>query len=177
MRTITSALVLAAALASAAPISAQSAAPQPGQRVWLVFAQRQQLQGQMSRQIKGTLVAADADSLTVQVDSGAPVRVARGAVRNTYVSLGVPSRGKSAAWGAAGGVGAGVVYGMTSMKDERRSDAENALIGAVGGAIGGAVAGALFPREGWELIRAPRNVTISPTLSPDAQALVVNVRL
>ena len=177
MRTITSALLLAAALASAAPTAAQSDAPQPGQRVMLVFARRQPVQGQTARQIQGTLVAADADSLSVQVDSGAPVRVARGAVHETYVSLGVPSRGKSAALGAAGGIGTGLLYSMTWMKDERRSSSENMLIGAAGGAIGGAFAGALFPRERWERIRAPRNVTIAPTLSPDAQGLAVTVRL
>jgi hypothetical protein len=177
MRTLRSALVLAATLMSVVPIAAQSTQPEPGQRVTLVLAPRQSVQGYAGREVRGTLTAADADSLTVEVSPGTPVRVARGAVRETYVSLGVPSRGKSAAIGAAGGLVTGLTTSLTWNKDERHSTSENALIGSVGGAIGGALAGALIRRERWELVRPPRNVSLAPAVLPDAQGLMVSIRL
>src|SRR5688572_23961503 len=132
MRTIMSALALAAILAFAAPAAAQTGPPQPGQRVMLVLARRQPVEGVTGRQVQGTLVAADSISLSVELSPGAtPVRVPRAAVQQTYVSLGVPSRGKSAGLGAVGGIISGVAASLTYMKDETRSTGENTMIGAV----------------------------------------------
>lgn len=178
MRTIMSALALAAILAFAAPAAAQTAPPQPGQRVTLFLARRQPVEGVKGRQVRGTLVAADSISLSVELSPGAtPVLVPRSAVRETYVSLGVPSRGKSAAMGAAAGIGAGVGASLTYMKDDTRSTSENIMIGVAGGALGGALAGALFPREGWERATTPGGITIAPTVTSNSHGLAVNIRL
>ena len=179
MRTIMSGLALAAILAFAAPAAAQTQPPpQPGQRVTLLLARRQPVEGVTGRQVRGTLVAADSASLSVELSPGAtPVRVPRAAVQQTYVSLGVPSRGKSAGLGAAAGIGAGVGASLTYMKDDTRSTGENLMIGVVGGALGGALAGALFPRERWADAPTPGGVSIAPTLTANSHGLAVNIRL
>lgn len=181
MRTIMFTLSLAAILAFAAPAAAQNQPPQPpqpGQRVMLHLARRQPVEGVTGRQVRGTLVAADSVSLSVELSPGAtPVRVPRAAVERTYVSLGVPSRGQSAGMGAAMGIGAGMAAGLTHMKDERRSTTENAMIGAVGGALGGALAGALFPRERWADAPTPGGISIAPTVTSNSHGLAVSIRL
>ncbi|HEX9938483.1 MAG TPA: hypothetical protein VGB15_15205 [Longimicrobium sp.] len=181
MRTIMFTLSLAALLAFAAPAAAQTQPPQPpqpGQRVMLHLARRQPVEGVTGRQVRGTLVAADSASLSVELTPGAaPVRIPRAAVQQTYVSLGVPSRGQSAGMGAAMGIGAGMTASLTHMKDKRRSNTENALIGAVGGALGGALAGALFPRERWADAPTPGGISIAPTVTSNSHGLAVNIRL
>ena len=178
MRTIMSGLALAAILAFTAPAAAQTQPPQPGQRVMLILARRQPVEGVKGREVLGTLVAADSISLSVELSPGAaPVRVPRAAVRQTYVSLGVPSRGKSAGLGAAAGIGTGVAATLTYMKDETRSTLENTLIGAAGGALGGALAGALFPRERWADAPTPGGLSIAPTVTSNSHGLAVSIRL
>jgi hypothetical protein len=178
MRTIMSTLALAAILAFAAPVAAQTQPPQPGQRVMLLLARRQPVEGVTGRQVRGTLVAADSISLSVEMSPGAtPVRVPRAAVQQTYVSLGVPSRGKSAGLGAAMGIGTGVAASLTYMKDDTRSTGENAMIGVIGGALGGALAGALFPRERWTDAPTPGGISIAPTVTSSSHGLAVSIRL
>jgi hypothetical protein len=180
MRTIIFALFLAALLVFAAPAAAQTAQtqpPQPGQRVMLHLERRQPVEGVRGRQVLGTLVAVDSTSLSVELSPGAtPVRVPLAAVRKTYVSLGVPSRGKSAGLGAVAGIGAGVTNSLTWMKDDTRSTSENAMIGAIGGALGGALAGALFPRERWAEAPRPGSVSVAPTATSNSPGLVVSIR-
>jgi hypothetical protein len=179
MRTIISVLSLAGLLAFAAPAAAQTAQtqpPQPGQRVMLVLERRQPVEGVRGREVRGTLVAADSTSLSVELSPGAtPVLVPRAAVRKTFVSLGVPSRGKSAGLGAVAGIGTGMMNSLTWMKDDTRSNGENMMIGAIGGALGGALAGALFPRERWAEAPAP-GVSIAPTVTSDSPGLVVSLQ-
>ena len=178
MRKITSALALAAILTFAAPVAAQTPAPEPGQRVMLVLARRQPVEGVTGREVRGTLVAADSTTLSVELSPGAtPVLVPRAAVQRTYVSLGVPSRGKSAGLGAAAGIGTGVVTSLTYLKDDTRSTGENVMIGVVGGALGGALAGALFPRERWADALTPGGFSIAPTVTSNSHGLAVNIRL
>jgi hypothetical protein len=179
MRTIMSALALAAILAFAAPVAAQTQPPQPGQRVMLLLQRRQPVEGVRGREVRGTLLAADSTTLSVELSPGAtPVRVPRAAVRQAYVSLGVPSRGKSAGLGAVAGIGSGVAVSLSYLRDETRSTTENAMIGAVGGALGGALAGALMPQERWS--DAPTllgGVSIAPTVTSSSPGLVVTIRL
>jgi hypothetical protein len=177
MRTITSVLALAALLAFAAPVAAQTPSLEPGQRVMLRLAPRQPVEGVRGREVRGTLVAADSLTLSVELSPGAaPVQVPRAAVQRTYVSLGVPSRGASAVLGAAAGMGTGVGASLTYLKDDTRSTGENVMIGVVGGALGGALAGALFPRERWSDALRPEGVSIAPTMTSSSPGLAVSIR-
>lgn len=176
MRSIMSALALAAILAFAAPVAAQTQPPQPGQRVMLILERRQPVEGVRGREVRGTLVAADSTTLSVELTPGAtPVRVPRAAVRRTYVSVGT-SRAISAGLGAAAGIGTGVTYSLTSFQDDDRSTSEDIIIGVVGGALGGAVAGALFPRERWSDALTPGSLSIAPTVMSASPGLVVSIR-
>lgn len=179
MRTIMSVLALAAILAFAAPVAAQTQPPQPGQRVMLRLS-RQPVEGVRGRQVLGTLVAADSATLSVELSPGAtPVRVPRAAVRQTYVSLGVPSRAKSAGLGAIAGIGSGVTYSFITLENDpnnTHSTGENVMIGVVGGALGGALAGALLPRERWSNVPTPGGLSIAPTVTPNAHGLVVSIQ-
>ncbi|HEX2078586.1 MAG TPA: hypothetical protein VHG08_12780 [Longimicrobium sp.] len=176
MRTIMSALALAAILAFAAPVAAQTGPPLPGQRVMLLLS-RQPVEGVRGREVRGTLVAADSITLSVELRPGAtPVLVPRAAVRRTYVSLGVPSRGKSAALGAAAGIGSGVAASLTYLNDDTRSIGENVIIGVIGGALGGALAGALVPRERWRDAPTPGGFSIAPTVRSNSPGLAVSIR-
>lgn len=178
MRTILSVLALAAILAFAAPLAAQTQPPVPGQRVMLVLSRGQTVEGVRGREIRGTLMAADSNTLSVELDPGAtPVRVPRAAVQRAYVSLGVPSRGKSAGLGAVAGIGSGVAASLTYLKDDTRSTGENVTIGVVGGALGGALAGALFPRERWSSAPVLNGVSIAPTVTSNSHGLVLTIRL
>jgi hypothetical protein len=177
MRTIMSTLALAAILAFAAPVAAQNQPPSPGQRVMLRLAPRQPVEGVTGREVRGTLMAADSITLSVQLSPGAtPVRVPRAAVQQTYMSLGVPSVGKSAGLGAAAGIGTGVVASLTYLKDETLSTGENAMIGVVGGALGGALAGALIRSERWSNVPTPGGFSIAPTVTSHSQGLAVTIR-
>lgn len=182
MRSIIFALSFAALLVFAAPSAAQTAQtqpPQPGQRVMLRLS-RQPVEGVRGRQVLGTLVAADSATLSVELSPGAtPVRVPRAAVRETYVSLGVPSRAKSAGLGAIAGIGSGVAYSLITFENDpnnTHSTGENVMIGAVGGALGGALAGALLPRERWSNVPTPGGLSIAPTVTPNSHGLVVSIQ-
>jgi hypothetical protein len=123
-------------------------------------------------------VAADSASLSVELSPGAaPVRVPLAAVRQAYVSRGVPSRLKSAGLGAVAGIGTGASAGLTYLRDEDRSTGENLMLSAIGGALGGALAGALLPRERWSQVTMPRGVSIAPTVTPNSPGLVLTIRL
>lgn len=177
MRTIMSFLALGAVLTFSAPVAAQTGPPLPGQRVMLHLSRGQQVEGVRGREVRGTLVAADSATLSVELQPGAtPVEVPRAAVRQTFVSLGVPNRGKSAGLGAATGIGTGVVASLTYMKDDTRSTGENLAIGVIGGALGGALAGALFPRERWSSAPTPGGVSIAPTIRSNSPGLSVSIR-
>jgi hypothetical protein len=177
MRTIMSVVALAAILAFAAPVAAQTEAPQPGQRVTLILLPRQSVEGVRGREVRGTLLAADSSTLSVELSPGAtPVQVPRAAVRQTLVSLGVPSRGKSAGLGAVAGMGSGVAAGLTYLKDDTRSTGENVMIGLIGGALGGAFAGALFPQERWSNVPTPGSISIAPTVTSSSPGLAVSIR-
>ncbi len=179
MRTIMYSLALAATLAFAAPVAAQDRTPMPGQRVMLHLT-REPVEGVRGRQVRGTLMAADSLTLSVELSPGAtPVRVPRTAVRQTYVSLGVPSRAKSAGLGAVAGIGSGVTYSLITFEsdpDDPHSTGENLMIGAVGGALGGALAGALLPRERWAQVSTSGAVSIAPTVTSNSQGLVVRIQ-
>ncbi|HEX6373079.1 MAG TPA: hypothetical protein VF006_29420 [Longimicrobium sp.] len=177
MRTIMSVLALASILTFTAPVAAQTGPPVPGQRVTLLLLRRQAVEGVRGREVRGTLLAADSMTLSVALSPGAtPVLVPRAAVQQTYVSLGVPSRGKSAGLGAIAGIGTGVGASLSYLKDDTRSTGENVMIGVVGGALGGALAGALFPHERWSNAPTPGGVSIAPTLTSDSPGLAVSIR-
>jgi len=183
MRTRMFALSLTAAVTLAAPAAAQQVALEPGQRVLLVLTPQRDVEGfTPGQELRGTLTEATADSLTLRLHPGAgPVRVARSAVRRTYVSRGVPSRARSAVLFATGGAAVGALYGAMyeprqhSAVFSNRSDAQGALIGAGLGAAGGVVVGALYPRERWTRVRAPRNVALAPAIGSDARGVAVNI--
>jgi uncharacterized protein YcfJ len=180
MRTFLVTLALAAALVPSARARAQdNPEPQPNQRVMLVLTPQHQVEGHTRPQaLRGTLVAEDADSLTVQVHPGTgPIRVARSVVRRMYVSRGVPSRSQSAATGAVVGAVGGALWGwIYNPEREQRSDQDAALLGAAAGGGFGLVMGALFPAERWKRVRMPSNVALSPTVSRDGQGLAIHIR-
>ena len=180
MRTFLVTLALAAALVPAAPAVAQeNAEPQPIQRVMLVLTSQREVEGYTRAQaLRGTLVAEDADSLTVQLHPGTgPIRVARSAVWRMYVSRGVPGRTQSAATGAALGAIGGAFWSWAyNPERQRRSDEHALLLGAAAGGSFGLVMGALFPAERWKRVRAPHNVAVSPAVSSEGQGLAVNIR-
>lgn len=177
MRTIMSVLALAAILVFAAPVAAQTRSPQPGERVMLLLERRQPVEGVRGREVRGTLVAADSATLLVELAPGAtPVQIPRTAVRKTFVSLGVPSRGKSAALGAAAGMGTGVTASLTYLNDDTLSPVANVMAGAVGGALGGALVGALLPQERWSDALTPGGLSIAPTMMSTSPGLVLSIR-
>lgn len=177
MRTIMSALALAAILALSAPAAAQGPPPQPGQRVMLHLSRGQPVEGVRGREVRGTLVAADSATLSIEMRPGAtPVQVPRAAVRQTYVSLGMPSRATSAGLGAAAGIGSGITFSLTSLDDDTHSTGEKVMIGAIGGALGGALAGALMPRERWSDAATPGGISIAPTVTSNSPGLAVSIR-
>jgi hypothetical protein len=180
MRTFLAALALAITLLPVSPALAQGdAEPQPSQRVRLLLTSQRVVEGYVpAQELRGTLLAEDADSMTVQVHPGTgPIRVSRAAVRTMYVSRGVPGRARSAATGAMGGAIGGALFGwIYNPEREQRSDQDAALLGAAAGGGFGLVMGALFPRERWKRVRAPRDVAVSPALSSEGQGLAVNLR-
>ena len=160
----------AAVLALPATARSQEAEPQPQQRVMVTLTRQPEVEGATpSQAIRGTLLAIDADSMTVQVHPGtSPLRVSRGVVRHMYVSRGVPSRTQSAAVGAVGGAAlVALSFWLQNQDDDRRefsSDHDAVLTGAaVGGGLG-LITGALFPRERWHRVRLPARVTVAPAL-------------
>jgi hypothetical protein len=163
------AAAFAATLALPGPARAQEAEPRPQQRVLVTLTRQPEVEGATpSQAIRGTLLAIDADSMTVQVHPGTgPLRVSRAAVRRMYVSRGVPSRTQSAAAGAVGGaVLVALSFWLQNQGEhpEFSSDRDAALTGAaVGGGLG-LVTGALFPRERWHRVRLPARVTVAPAL-------------
>ena len=179
MRTFLVTLALAAALVPAAPALAQETTePQPSQRVMLVLTPQREVEGHTRPQaLRGTLVAEDADSLTVQVHPGTgPIRVARSAVRRMYVSRGVPSRTQSAATGAALGAVGGALWSWAyNPERQQRSDEDALLLGAAAGGTFGLVMGALFPAERWKRVRMPSNVAVSPTVSREGRGVAINI--
>ncbi|HEU4883018.1 MAG TPA: hypothetical protein VFT45_12245 [Longimicrobium sp.] len=179
MRTITSGLALAAILAFAAPVAAQTPPPPAltGQRVMLVLERGQSVEGVRGREVRGTLVAADSATLSVELRPGdTPVQVPRAAVRQTFVSLGVPDRMQSAGLGAAAGIGTGVAASLTYLENENLSTGENVMAGVIGGALGGALAGVLFPQERWSDASTPVSLSIAPTVTSGSPGLAVTLR-
>jgi hypothetical protein len=163
------AAAFAAALALPANARAQEAEPRPQQRVRVILARQPEVEGAgPSQVIRGTLLAIDADSMTVQVHPGTgPLRVSREVVRRMYVSRGVPSRTQSAAVGAVSWavLGALTVWSQNQGDDPQfSSDRDAALTGAAVGAGLGLVTGAFFPHERWHRVRLPARVTVAPAL-------------
>lgn len=180
MRTVLVTLALAAALIPAAPALAQeNPEPQPNQRVMLVLTPQRDVEGHTPPQVlRGTLLAEDADSLTLRVHAGTgPMRVARSVVRRMYVSRGIPSRTQSAAAGAVtGAIGGAIGMWLHNNDEGRGSDDNSLLLGAgLGGGLG-MVMGALLPRERWKRVRMPSNVAMTPTVSRDARGLAIQIR-
>ncbi|HET7460036.1 MAG TPA: hypothetical protein VFJ82_02265 [Longimicrobium sp.] len=177
-------LLALAAILSALPAAAQNTPPEPGQRVMLVLTHQRDVEGYTPAQVlRGTLTRATADSLTLQLHTGTgPITVARGAVRRTYLSRGVPSRAESAAGGAVVGAVGGALWGWLYNPEDgswlgTRSDTHAALIGAGMGGGFGMVMGALFPRERWKRVRAPKNVALTPASTPEGHGVALNFRI
>ncbi len=178
MRTLLATLALAAALVPAPALAQETTEPQPSQRVMLVLTPQREVEGHTPPQVlRGTLLAEDADSLTVQVHAGTgPVRVARSVVRRMYVSRGIPSRTQSAATGAlTGAIGGAIGMWLHDSEDGRRPDDNSILLGAgLGGGLG-MVMGALLPRERWKRVRTPGNVAVSPTVTSEGRGVAINI--
>ncbi|HEX6750264.1 MAG TPA: hypothetical protein VF092_23425 [Longimicrobium sp.] len=164
MRTPIAVIALAAAAVLASiPAAAQEIAA--GTRVRITLTPQRDVEGYTPPQVlRGTLVAMDATSMTLQLHPGAgPVRVQRDAVRRVDVSRGVPSRAANAAMGAVGGAVVGALEFWLLNDEEFDSDSEAAWTGAAVGAGFGLVTGALFPRERWKRVRLPdARVSLAP---------------
>ena len=162
-------LVLAALLLSIAlPARAQRTEVAPQSRVRVFLTPQRDVEGYTAPQVlRGTLVALDTDSLTLQIHPGTgPIRVARSAVRRIDVSRGVPSRAASAAIGAIGGAALGALEFWVLNDEEFGSDGEAAWTGAAVGAGFGLITGALWPHERWKRARFPEaRVSIAPGAS------------
>jgi hypothetical protein len=125
--------------------------------------QRVRVWTQASEAITGSVATIAADGFEVAVEGGAPVRVARSAVRKVEVSRGVRSKGsgakKGALWGglisaAAGAVLAGLQH--EEIGEDGSSVGKAAALGAwsgglFGGLIGAGV-GAARAGEKWEQV-------------------------
>jgi hypothetical protein len=155
MRPFFAALALLALLAiSARSLAAQE--PQPNQRVRLVLVRNAAVEGYgRAQELRGTLLAIDHRSLTMQVSPGTtPMRVDRAVIRRAYVSRGLPSRASGAAVGAVMGA---VVFGLglrdCRWEDCARDGSHPSAGAAVLGAGVGAAAGALLRSERWHRVR------------------------
>ena len=164
MRTPIAVIALAAATVLA-PIPAAAQEIAAGTRVRITLTPQREVEGHTPPQVlRGTLVAMDAASMTLQVHPGAgPVRVQRDAVRRIDVSRGVPSRAANAAMGAVGGAIVCAIEFWALNDEEFDSDSQAAWTGAAVGAGFGLVTGALFPHERWRRVRLPdARVSVAP---------------
>jgi len=166
MRRIVAATTLALSIVVTSAARAQE--PEPQQRVLVTLARQPEVEGSSNPQaIRGTLLAIDADSMTIQVHPGSgPLRVSRGVVQRMYVSRGVPSRTRSAATSA---VSFGALFALTTWLQNDHdhqfsSNRDAALAGAGFGAGFGLIFGALNPRERWHRVRLPARLTVAPDL-------------
>lgn len=110
------------------------------------------------QQLRGTLLAHQADSLVLQIHPGiTPITVALGSVRRLEISRGVPTRARSALREGAMYALLGAIYFPVaeSLASKRQFGAtgEAAMMGASMGAASGALLGAIFPRERWSRVR------------------------
>lgn len=111
-------------------------------------------------ELRGTLTALGADSLTIALPSGAgAVSVSREAVRRLAVSRGAPSRFPSAmrsafAWSVSCAL---LSFAMRHTSDDRFSNSwqETIAVGAAAGAAGGFILGVTMPYERWRRIKLP----------------------
>ena len=122
-------------------LAAQTVLPTVGQRVRLKTATT-------SAWLVGTLVAADTDTLRLQLTDGASlVPVARGGIGQLEVSRGRHSNaGKGAVYGAAILGSLGLIAGVACANSDSwlRCDGGAAAVAAFGGAAYGAAIGALI---------------------------------
>jgi hypothetical protein len=109
--------------------------------------------------LRGTVSSVSGDTMRIRIPStGGVLAIARADMRRLDRSLGVPSRGVSAAQGFVGGAIFGVVTGLLlnwiGVGDfEDRSLGESALVVGALGAGTGVVLGALQPVEKWRRVR------------------------
>ena len=105
-------------------------------------------------ELVGKVVAERSDSIFVQLHPTLSVlAIPTAEIRTLHISLGVPSRAKSALLGAGRMIIPGALYG--GFVDTEFSDQfeERIAIGAAIGAFAGALTGALLPLERWRRIR------------------------
>ena len=183
------------ALLSATPIAAQVASPDSGIRVRVTFSE-----AGASRQVTGTLIFLDADSLAVRVAAPStgsttrtapatqPVPLARSQVTRLEVSTGRhSSAGMGALIGAGIGIVGGVAVGLAGQCNGNEvgwtfcldSQGYTVGFGAVFGALGaglGAIVGALTHHETWRSVEQPPAVGIILHPEGDRVAAGLSIR-
>lgn len=148
-------LVLYAPLATAQESALPPVIPGTRVRVQLEWQSREVEGAALPQELRGTVLAASADSLTLEIHPGVtPFTVAIGSIRRLDRSLGVPSRLESALRGMASGALWGVIYFplYTPRNDESDSGWDETLTGVAVGAVVGAGVGVLRPEERWERV-------------------------
>jgi hypothetical protein len=177
------------------PLQAQVAAPDSGIRVRVTFSE-----AGASRQVTGTLIFLDADSLAVRVAAPStgsttrtapatqPVLLARSQVTRLEVSTGRhSSAGMGALIGAGIGIVGGVAVGLAGQCNGNEvgwtfcldSQGYTVGFGAVFGALGaglGAIVGALTHHETWRSVEQPPAVGIILHPEGDRVAAGLSIR-
>jgi len=146
------------------------------------------LKGIGTKPIVGSLVASDAEALTLRTGKGEPRRVLVADVRRLEVSRRPGRRGRGALIGLAVGAVGGFIWGSSSNSDGCQpspgnpcwfgteplfSDSESGAMGAVLFSGVGALVGAIVaPGEKWEHLSDPRvRVSVAPARRGAAVAL------
>lgn len=169
-------LLLLAALVPARLLGAQSslalAELHPGARV------RVEAPGIVAGKYVGTVLARNADTLTVGSPSGAPLALPVHAIRTLEISRG-KSRSAGAVRGMMWGVPIGVALGVFAVATaddctacfEATSDAEGFALFTASGVLWGAGIGALVGRERWERFDLPTHTAFR--FGPRSAALAI----
>jgi hypothetical protein len=109
--------------------------------------------------LRGTVTGVSGDTMRIRIPStGGVLAIARADMRRLDRSLGVPSRGASAAQGLIGGAAFGALGGLLlswtgiGEFDDRSAGESSLIVGGIGAATG-LMFGALQPVERWRRIR------------------------
>jgi len=128
--------------------------PLEGSRVRIVLNRPPELsRWELPSELIGTVVSDRSDTIALRIHpSLSVVAVPIADIRSLQVSLGVPSRSKSALLGAARIAPLGALYGVL-VEDIPEKFEERLALGLAFGAISGAIVGALMPLERWRRVR------------------------
>ncbi len=135
--------------------------------------------GSVSGRLTGTVVNRTADSLSIAMENGVPVRLPISALTSVEISRG-KSRSKGAMKGAIWGGGFGVLSGLFSDSGQQNCSRNCASRGEIfaasvfGGALLGAGIGAAVQSERWDRLEVPARTAL--TYTRGGPTVVVSLR-